>query len=63
MILMTLPAAILSKIPLINYTMGSLGRGAFLSLIFSLIFLPSISKSLDTFIQKLSIKKIFKKEV
>ncbi|MDI6860410.1 MAG: MMPL family transporter [Caldisericia bacterium] len=55
MILMTLPAAILSKIPLVNFTMGSLGRGAFLSLIFSLIFLPSISKSLDKLTQKLSI--------
>ncbi len=63
MIFMTLPAALLSKIPLVTFTMGSLGRGAFLSLIFSLIFLLSISKTLDPLIQKLSIKIGNKEEV
>lgn len=63
MIFMTLPAALLSKIPLINFTMGSLGRGAFLSLLFSLMLLPAISKTLDPLIQKLSIKRRNQKEV
>jgi predicted RND superfamily exporter protein len=56
MILMTLPSSLLSKIPLVNYTMGSLGRGAFLSFIFALFFLPSIAKTFDKLNEKLSIK-------
>ncbi len=62
MILMTLPSALLSKIPLINFTMGSLARGAFLSFLLSLFFLPPISKTIDRLNEKLSIK-IYKKEV
>ncbi len=62
MIFMTLPSALLSKIPLVNFTMGSLARGAFLSFLLALFFLPAISKTIDKLNEKLSIK-IYKKEV
>jgi len=44
MILMTLPSALMSDIKLVNLTMGSLARGAFISSIVTLIFLPSVNK-------------------
>lgn len=47
MIFMTLPAAILSDIKLLNFTTGSLARGAILSTFAVLIFLPSLLAGLD----------------
>lgn len=55
MILMTLPSALLSDIKLVNFTMGSLSRGAFISSVITLIFLPSIIKIFDRLIKFLSI--------
>ncbi|HON82548.1 MAG TPA: MMPL family transporter, partial [Caldisericia bacterium] len=55
MILMTLPSALMSEIKLVNLTMGSLARGAFISSIVTLIFLPSVIKVFDKLIKLLSI--------
>jgi len=62
MILMTLPSALMSDIKLVNLTMGSLARGAFISSIVTLIFLPSVIKVFDKLIKLLSIG-LNKKEV
>jgi len=42
-----LPAAMLSDIKLLNFTMGSLARGAMLSTFAVLIFLPALLAGLD----------------
>ncbi len=61
MILMTLPSSILSDIPLVSLTMGSLLRGAIISALVTLILLPSILKTLDKLFVLLSLG--WKKEV
>jgi predicted RND superfamily exporter protein len=55
MIFMTLPSALFSDIKLVNFTMGSLARGAFISSVITLIFLPAIIKIFDKLIKFLSI--------